>query len=470
MHFLHPLFPLFGFLILIGCGNQRDAISQAPGDPEAEAEFMENLANQRQWSSFRGYYARGYLDGAELPDHWDLESGENVRWITPVPGLGLSSPVIWDHNIFITAAVGEPGQHGIKTGIYGEGEPVEEEAALEWKLYAIDRESGRIVWERVAHTGIPEVKRHPKSSHANPTAATDGTHVVAFFGSEGVYCYDFNGNLLWDRDFGLLMSSAHGVDWAQWEFASSPVLYDGRLIIQADVRENSFLAALDVKTGEILWKRERNDWAGWSTPNIYFHNGRASVAVNGYQHRGGYDLETGDEIWRMSGGGDVPVPAPVLYRDLLFFNSAHGKQNPIMAIRSSASGRIRYPQSGNQDTAVAWFHERGGAYLQTMLVYRDLLYNMRWNGNLTCFNANTGEQIYRETVATESFIASPVASDGKIYLVSEQGNVYIMQAGPEFRILEVIPLGEVSLSTPAIADGIIVFRTTDHLIGIGNSN
>lgn len=468
---LVPSLSLFTFtfsLLFFGCGTQPSAHSQEPGDIAAEQEFRKNFENSRQWPSFRGVYARGTLDGASLPDHWDLETGENVKWITPIPGLGLSCPVIWDETIFLTTAVGA-SQDKIKTGIYGEGEPVEDESVLEWKVYAIDKGTGEVRWERVAHTGIPEVKRHPKSSHANPTVATDGTHVVAFFGSEGVYCYDFSGSLLWSRDFGILMSSARGAEWAEWEFASSPVLYDGKLIILADVKENSFIAALDVETGEELWKKERNDWPGWSTPNIYFHKGRARVAVNGYEHRGGYDLETGREIWSMSGGGDVPVPTPVLHEDLIFFNSAHGRQSPILAIRNDASGKIRYPQQGKQDSSIVWYLERGGAYLHTLLVYKELLYNMRWNGNLTCFDAATGEQFYRETVAPESFIASPVASDDRIYVVSETGDVYILEAGPEFNIIAVIPLGEVTLATPAISDGIILFRTTGRLIAVGSS-
>ena len=473
--FSFPLLPVssllpFTFFLLISCGHPPAANSQEPGDLQAEMEFIENLSTHRQWPSFRGYYARGTLDGAGLPEQWDMESMENVKWKIPIPGLGLSSPVIWEQTIFVTSAVGEPEQHGIKTGIYGEGEPVADESVLEWTVYAIDKESGEILWERVAHRGVPEVKRHPKSSHANPTMAVDGTHAVAFFGSEGVYCYDFSGKLLWSRDFGLLMSSAHGADWAEWEFASSPILHHGKLIILADVKENSFLAALDVETGDILWKKERNDWPGWSTPNIYYHQGRARVAVNGYQHRGGYDLDTGEEVWRMSGGGDVPVPTPVLYADMIFFNSAHGRQSPILAIRNDAMGRIRYPQqAGNKDSSIVWFLDRGGAYMQSLLVYKDLLYNMRWNGNLTCFEAATGNQLYRETVSPESFIASPVAADNKIYLVSETGEVHIVKAGADYELLRVIPLGEISLSTPAIADGMIVFRTTGHLIGVGKN-
>ncbi len=350
--------------------------------------------------------------------------------------------------------------------MYGEGEPVDDESVHRWMVYAIQINSGEILWERTAHTGIPEVKRHPKSTHANPTVATDGVHVVAFFGSEGVYCYDFEGNLLWEKDFGLLMSSAHGADYAEWEFASSPIVFQDRVIIQADVRDNSFLASLDIKTGEIIWKQKRNDWPGWCTPNIYFHNGMARIAVNGFKHRGGYDFETGAEVWKMSGGGDVPVPTPVLYKEMIFFNSAHGRLNPILAIKTGATGNIKYPEGDQKDDAIAWFLGRGGAYMQTLLVYDDLLYNLRWNGNLACFDALTGAEKYRETVSTESFIASPVAADGKIYTISEKGDVFIIEAGPSYRLIDTIALGEITLATPAITDGMIIFRTAGHLIGI----
>ncbi len=461
---------LFALLLIpwyTGCGGQSANPPAATPPSEEETQFLAGFDTCRQWSSFRGHYARGWLDNARLPDTWDPGAMHNVRWKVPIPGLGLSSPVIWNDRIFVTSAIGESGSDTIKTGVYGEGDPVEDESVLTWKVYALDLHTGEIVWEREAHRGIPEVKRHPKSSHANPTMATDGSHVVAFFGSEGVYCYDMEGSLLWEHDFGLLMSSAHGADWAEWEFASSPLLYNERLVIQADVRDNSFIAALDAGTGKILWKKERNDWPGWATPNIYFRQGRATVAVNGYQQRGGYDLETGEMVWWMAGGGDVPVPTPVLYGDLVFFNSAHGRHSPILAVHKEATGEVSYPSPGRRDPAIAWSHDRGGAYLQTMLVYRDLLYNMRWNGNLTCLKASTGEELYRVTVSPESFVASPVAADGKLYLVSEQGDVHMVEAGSEFRELGVIPLGEVTLSTPAIADGIIVFRTTRELIGVG---
>jgi len=232
------------------------------------------------------------------------------------------------------------------------------------------------------------------------------------------------------------------------------------------VKENSFLTALDIESGETIWKRDRNDWPGWSTPAIYYQKGVAHVAVNGFKHRGGYNFETGEEVWKMSGGGDVPVPTPVLHKDLIYFNSAHGKQNPIIAIKSMASGKIGYPANDKLDDAVAWFQDRGGSYMQTLLIYNNLLYNLKWNGNLSCFDASTGELLYRETIDTDSFIASPVAADDKIYCVSEEGEVFVIEAGPSYRLVDSFSLGEISLATPAITDKMIIFRTIGHLIGV----
>ncbi|MCK4746772.1 MAG: hypothetical protein KAT15_07055, partial [Bacteroidales bacterium] len=187
-----------------GCGGQSTGEVNTMYDPSSDSLFYAEMDQNRQWPSFRGHYARGFLDNTDLPDQWNIETMENVRWKIPIPGLGLSCPVIWEDYVFITSAISESDDEGIRTGIYGAGEPVDDESVHHWMVYAIDKLSGEIRWEKTAHTGIPEVKRHPKSSHANPTIATNGQFVIAFFGSEGIYCYDFNGALIWERDFGLL--------------------------------------------------------------------------------------------------------------------------------------------------------------------------------------------------------------------------------------------------------------------------
>jgi outer membrane protein assembly factor BamB len=345
---------------------------------------------------------------------------------------------------------------------------VKDSSVHEWKVYCIDKNTGRVIWERTSFKGVPKVKRHPKSTHANTTVATDGKHVVAFFGSEGLYCYDYKGKLLWQKNFGLLRSAFFVMKNAEWEFASSPVIYNGVLIIQCDVLENSFIAAYDVKTGKELWKKMRDEYPGWCTPNIYTSSGKTCIAVNGFKHRGGYDFKTGEEIWKMSGGGDIPIPTPIIGKNLIFFNSAHGKSSPIIAVKTSATGDITLNGNENSNAGVEWSLPRSGSYIHTMLLYRDRLYNVNWNGMIQCLDPATGKEIYNAKLGSaRSFIASPVASDGRIYIVDEEGIVYIIQDGDTFKQLSAIPMNEVCMTAPAITDGIIYFRTQNYLYAVG---
>ena len=454
-------------LAIFSCSNKQDARNQLISSEEALFRAMET---NRQWPSYRGFFASGYLDDAALPDSFNIETGFNVKWNIEIPGLGLSCPVIWDKRVYLTTAISDEDNSGYQAGLFGDIEPVSDSSEHKWMVYCIDGNSGEILWEKEAHRGIPMVKRHPKSSHANTTVATDGKHVVAFFGSEGLYCYDKDGELLWKRDFGLINSAWNVVESAEWEFCSSPVIFRDRVIIQADALNTAFVAVLDISTGETIWRRERDEIPGWCTPNVYFHGTKACVAVNGYKHRGGYELETGEEIWRMSGGGDVPVPSPIVWKDLIYFNSAHGRHAPLMAVKNSAEGVISYPENDSLPGAgLEWFYDRAGAYMSSVLVYDSLLYRLRWNGNLACYNARSGEEIYQQTVNPSSFIASPVAADGKIYMLSEYGELYIVQSGPEYKLLKKIPLGELSLVTPAIAPGMLVLRTTNRLMAVSDS-
>jgi outer membrane protein assembly factor BamB len=226
---------------------------------------LSQIKPERQWPGFRGYMSSGVLDNADLPESFDVAGMENIRWKVEIPGLGLSSPVIWDNRLFITSAVSLADKEGFKPGIYGDISPVKDSSVHEWKVFCIDKNTGKILWEKTSFKGIPKMKRHPKSTHANTSVATDGKFVVAFFGSEGLFCYDMNGNLLWEKNFGLLKSVFFMVKSAEWEFASSPIIYNGVLIIQCDVLENSFVAAYDVKTGKELWKTMRNEYPGWCT-------------------------------------------------------------------------------------------------------------------------------------------------------------------------------------------------------------
>ena len=423
---------------------------------------------ERQWPGYRGYLSSGVLDNSNLPESFDIQKMLNVRWKTEIPGLGLSSPVIWGDKLFLTTAVSKFDNQGIKPGIYGDGMPVPDSSVHDWKVYCINKNTGSILWERTACTGVPKIKRHPKSTHANPSVATDGKYAVAFFGSEGLYCYDYEGKLIWKKNFGVLKSVAFDYNAAEWEFASSPIIYKGVLIIQCDVLENSFLAAFDVKTGKELWKTKRDEYPGWCTPNIYKNGETTLIAVNGYKHRGGYDFETGKEVWRMSGGGDVPIPTPVIGKDLIYFNSAHGPSSPILAIRTDATGDISLKQGEKSNEFVQWSIPRGGSYIHTLLLYMNHLYNVNWNGTINCLDPETGKEIYNAKLGkSKSFVAAPVASDGRLYIVDEQGTVYIIQDGDTFKELSEIPLNDICLTAPSITDGMIYFRTQKYLIAVG---
>ena len=423
---------------------------------------------ERQWPGYRGYMASGVLDNANLPETFDFGKMENVKWKIKIPGMGISSPVIWGNKLFITTAISAGDKAGFKPGMYGDVTPVKDSSVHEWKVYCIDKTTGRIIWEKTPVTGVPKVKRHPKSTHANTTLAIDGEHVVAFFGSEGLYCFDFKGKLLWQKNFGILRSAFFIMKNAEWEFASSPIIHKGVVIIQCDVLENSFLAAYDVKTGKELWKSERDEYPGWCTPNIYTDGGKTYVAVNGFKHRGGYDFSTGKEIWKMSGGGDIQIPTPIIGSNLVYFNSAHGKSSPIIAVRTSATGDITLKGNETANSGVQWSLPRGGSYMQTMLLYRNRLYNLNWNGSINCFDPATGKEIYNAKLGSaRSFIASPVASDGRIYTADEEGTVYIIRDGDTFELLAEIPMKDICMTAPAVTEGMIFFRTRNNLYAVG---
>ena len=424
------------------------------------------LIQAENWPSFRGVNASGISKTSKPPTTW-----KEPRWKTAVSGLGHSSPIIWENKVFITSAVRELGEEDLKTGLYGDIGSVTDKSPQAWQVLCLDKNSGAVLWRRTVHTGVPRIKRHPKSSHANSTPATDGEHLVSFFGAEGLFCHDLEGKLLWRKDFGSLDSGYFAAPDAQWGFGSSPVIHDGRVIVQCDVQTNSFIAALDVKTGREIWKSPRRDVPTWSTPSVFVSAGRTQVVANGYTHAGGYDFATGKELWKMTRAGDIPVPTPILYRDLIFITSAHGRIAPIYAIRAEAQGDLTLPTPQSTNKFIAWSTFRGGTYMQTPIVIDGLLFACRDNGVLSCYRAETGEQLFSERLGkgNQGFTASPVSAGGHLYFTSEEGQVFVVKAGPAFEVIGQNDLGEQCMATPAIADDHLFFRTRHHLICIGKT-
>lgn len=421
------------------------------------------------WPSFRGPNASGIAEGHALPTKWNAQAGENVKWKTPIPGLGHASPVIWGDRIFVTATVSSTGDPYLRVGLYGESPDHPENVDHDYNLYCLDKNSGKILWQQTAHTGHPKVKRHIKATHANCTPTTDGKHVVAFFGSQGLFCYDMRGKLIWKKDLGRFDAGPADAVGLEWGFASSPVIHGDRLYLTCAARNVSYVTAYDVASGSEIWKTDRPLYPGWHSPGIYTGTGPAQLVTNGYEHIGGYDLATGKELWKMHGGGDVPVPTPIFAHDLIYITNAHGAKSPVYAIKPTATGDITLADKERSNEHIAWSHPKIGNYMQTPLVYGDYLFTCRDSGIVACYDATTGKKLYKKRLDSGvGFTASPVAGDGKIYFTSEEGDVHVLEIGPKFERLATNPMGEITMATPAISEGVLYFHTRANLVAIAD--
>ncbi len=336
----------------------NDRAMNRPGAPPP-------VSGAREWSSFRGPGGSGVADGTDLPTEWDVERGVNVVWKTPIPGLGHSSPIIWGNRVFITTAVPSADavatfrnfSEVVRSGVLAY---VKEDVRYSWRVIALDKNNGELLWERVAREAVPRTARHVMASHANQTPATDGTHVVAWFGSEGVYCYDVDGNLLWSKDLGPLPSGRYFDPGYQWNTASSPIIYKNLVILQADGIDEAYLLALDITTGEVVWRTERDEHPSWPTPFIYEGATRIELVTAAIRFARGYDPDTGQELWRLGLHGDFPTPTPIAGRGLIFIMSGYGTVEPIYAIRPGANGDITLADNETFNDSVAWSKRRGG--------------------------------------------------------------------------------------------------------------
>jgi outer membrane protein assembly factor BamB len=421
------------------------------------------LAPQEDWPSFRGAGARGVAEGHALATSFDVPKGENVLWRTPIAGMAHSSPVVSRELVFVSSAVRKAGPTELKIGLYGDPEAVGDEGEHDFVVLALDKQTGKIAWQSTAWNGTPKYSRHPKSSYAASTPATDGERLVVNFGTEGLYCFDRAGKQLWKRDLGDVNPGPYNMEGVHWGYASSPAIHAGKVYVQCDGIASAFLAAFDLATGNELWRVKRDEISTWATPTVDVRDGRSQVICNGYKHIGGYDLATGKELWKLVGGGDAPVPAPVVIGDMVLITNAHGRLRPIYAISAMAEGLI-----SPEHEAMLWCHLNAGNYMQTPLVYGEELYLQNDTGVLTCMDLATGEQHYRERVGDgqTGFTASMVAGDGKLYSTSEEGTVHVLAPGPSFEVLSKSDLGENCMASPAISGGVLFWRTQGHLVAI----
>jgi outer membrane protein assembly factor BamB len=419
------------------------------------------LALHADWPQYRGDGGRGIGSG-DPPIHWDLESGKNVKWKVAIPGLGHSSPVLQADRVFLTTATSSTPQ-SLKVGMYGSGDSPAETGDRSWELLCLDRSSGKILWQRTAHHGKPRQKRHMKASHANSSPAVNGDHVLAMFGSEGLYCYNLAGELKWKADLGLLHAGPYNAPELEWGFASSPVIHKGQVIMQCDVLNGGFIAILDLQSGRQVRRIPRpQEVTTWSTPAIWQRGDQTQIICNGYKHIGAYDLATGAEVWRLRGGGDIPVPSPFIARNIAYICNAHGRMSPIYAIGPDARGDITPSSERKPPAGIAWWKARGGSYIPSPIVMGEQLYVTGDRGVLSCYHADTGALQYRERVSSDSYSASPVAAAGRLYLTSESGTIDVI-ATPDFCALARNEMNAICMASPAIDAGQIFIRTRSHL-------
>lgn len=427
-----------------------------------------NASAEADWPQYRGPSASGLDAGRALPTSWNVETGENIHWHTPVPGLAHSSPIVSGDRVYVATAV-SPKEAELKVGLYGDIDSANDTEAQEWRLLALDKSTGKILWNTTGVKVVPRVKRHTKASHCNSTPATDGRRIVAIFGSEGLFCFDADGKLVWKTDLGPMDSGYFASPTAQWGFASSPIIHDGKVIVLCDVQKGSFIASYDMRDGRELWRTPRKDVPTWGTPALVQTATRTQIVANGWHETAGYDFATGAKLWTLDGGGDIPVPTPVFAHGFVYLTSAHGRWRPIRAIRPDAKGDITPEDPGRTNAFIAWAHGRQGSYMQTPLVVGDLLFACNDMGVLTCFDARSGKMHFSERLSQrgQGFTASPVSDGRHLYFASELGNIFVVAAGQQLNLKGVHPLPETCMATPAIGDGILFFRTRHRLIAIG---
>jgi len=423
-----------------------------------------SAAGAANWPQFRGADAMGVSEDSRFPDRWG--TNENVAWKINVPGRGWSSPIVWGDRIFLTTVTSEGAVEPPKKGLYFGGERQEVPSAVhQWLVVCYRLGDGRELWRQAVHRGAPKTALHVKNTYASETPVTDGAQLYAYFGNIGLYCLDLDGKSRWSTNWPSV-KTRNG-----WGSAASPVVHDGRLFLVNDNEEKSFVEALDTKSGRVLWRQPRDEPSNWATPYIWQNAARTELVVPGRKKVRSYDLE-GKLLWELGGMSSIVIPTPFAQSGLLYVCSGYvgDKVRPVFAIKPGASGDITLKAGETNSQFIAWSQPTAAPYNPSPLLYRGNLYVLFDFGFLSCHDAKTGTPIYgKQRIRTEStsFTASPWAADGRVYALSEDGDTFVFQAGPEYRLLHKNSLDEMCMATPAIAGDRLLVRTLSSLYCIG---
>lgn len=409
-----------------------------------------------EWLRWRGPFNTGMAVG-DGPLRWD--DSTNIKWKLAIPGRGHSTPLIVGNRLFLTTAIPTGRGSAVNSGRAGRaGGGADAGLEHRFEVIAVDRSTGKILWQRTAITATPHEGYHRiYGSFASNSPVTDGKRLYAFFGSRGLYAYDLDGNLVWKKDFQIKMR----MDMAFGE-GTAVTLHDNRLLLHFDHLDGGFLVMLEPETGREIWRTPRTERYNWAAPFVATHNGKRQIIVNGLTVRS-YEFESGKLIWEAAGLGENSIPQPVQHGDLIYAISGHTVRL-IMAIRLGRTGNL----TGTD--AIAWSTSRGAAYTPSPLLHENRLYVVTDSGQLSNFNATTGAPIYQQVRLPKpyNFKASPVGANGKIYLATEEGDVVVVRMGDRFEVLATNTLRDQSfIASPVIVDGDIYLRSRTHLFRIG---
>jgi outer membrane protein assembly factor BamB len=444
-----------------GLAAPSSVCAQEKNDPGPRAARNGRAEGQDNWPRFRGPNADGVaIDDARLPDTWNKK--ENVRWVAEVPGWGLSCPIVWGDKVFVTTVVSDGEKAAPKKGLYlGQGVRAPAKGVHHWLVYCFDLKTGKELWKHEAHTGEPQVPRHPKSSYAAETPATDGKRLYVLFGDLGLFCYDLDGKPLWSHKIEPKKT------FLDYGASSSPVVHDGQVVMLYDNQDESYLAAFDAATGKERWRTKREESTTWATPFIWKNAQRTEIVVCGKRKNRSYDL-SGKLLWEFEGRmSNLVIPSPFAANGLLYITSGYiaDAQRPVYAVRPGAAGDISLKDGMNSNEYIAWYLPKAGPYNPSPIVYGGNYYTLFDLGFLTCHDAQTGKEIYAKQrfPGNPSFTASPWALNGKLFFLSEEGTTYVVKAGAEFEVLQTNELNELCLSTPAVSQGNLLIRTASKL-------
>lgn len=420
------------------------------------------------FSRFRGADATGVAaTHPSLATSWDQT--ENVAWVADVPGQGWGSPIVVGERVFVSSVVADEKNTAPSGGLYlGEGVRDPAKGIHHWLVHCFDLKSGEKLWEREAHTGRPTVPRHPKSSYAAETPATDGERLFVLFGDLGLYCYSLEGDLLWMR---TIEPKQTNMDYGA---AASPVVHDDQVFVVYDNKEASWIAAFDTRTGEENWRTLRDETMSWATPFVWENELRTEIVVPGQKFNRSYALD-GEELWRFDGDMSILViPSPFAAHGLCYLSSGYvgDAHRPTFAIRPGASGEIAQDGKFEECEFIEWYQPKASPYNTTQIVYGDYLYTVYDQGFMTCHNALTGEEVYGKNrfKPKGSFTSSPWAYDDKIFCLGENGRTYVIKAGPDFAILNTNALDELCIATPSVVGGNLLIRTLTKVYCIADSS